>query len=173
MPISLHAATVASFTQGLGAVAQLLDKAAAFAAERGIAEADLVGRRLADDMLPFGYQAKSCVSHSIGAIEGVRAGVFNPDMSGWPHDVAGLRGKIDEALTALATISPEEVEGFVGRDMRFEMGDMRMPFTAEDFLLSFSIPNFYFHMTTAYGLLRTAGLPLGKRHFLGRPRLKA
>jgi hypothetical protein len=56
--------------------------------------------------------------------------------------------------------------------MRFEMGEMRMPFTSEDFLLSFSQPNFYFHATTAYDILRWKGVKLGKRDFMGRPRLK-
>jgi len=57
--------------------------------------------------------------------------------------------------------------------MLFQMRDMKMPFTAENFLLSFSQPNFYFHAATLYGILRNKGLSLGKRDFLGMPRLKA
>ena len=63
--------------------------------------------------------------------------------------------------------------GFLGRDMRFEAGERRLDFTAENFLLSFSQPNFYFHATTAYDILRNQGLPLGKRDFLGKTRRKA
>lgn len=151
---------------------RLLDKAEAHCAETGTDPDDLLKARLADDMLPFGYQVKSCAAHSIGAIEGVRAGVFSPDMTPWPTDFAGLRAAIAKALAAVEALSPDEVNGFVGQDMRFEMGEMVMPFTAEDFLLSFSQPNFYFHATTAYDLLRWKGVKLGKRDFMGRPRLK-
>jgi uncharacterized protein len=64
------------------------------------------------------------------------------------------------------------VNALEGKDVTFKVRDMTMPFTAEDFLLSFSLPNFYFHATTAYDILRLKGVPLGKRDFMGRMRLK-
>ncbi len=69
-------------------------------------------------------------------------------------------------------MTAEDINGLMGRDMRFEAGEMVLPFTVEGFLMSFSVPNFFFHATTAYDILRVKGLPLGKRDFLGRPRLK-
>ncbi len=63
-----------------------------------------------------------------------------------------------------------EVNGFTGRPMHFQMGEYVLDFSAEDFLLSFSQPNFYFHATTAYAILRAGGLPIGKGDFLGRIR---
>ena len=72
----------------------VLDKAEAHCAETGIDPDELLKARLADDMLPFGYQVKSCAAHSIGAIDGVRAGVFSPDMSPWPTTFEGLRAAI-------------------------------------------------------------------------------
>ena len=75
-------------------------------------------------------------------------------------------------MAELRLIDPAELDGLVGRDMRFEFGTRRMDFTAEDFLLSFSLPNFYFHATTAYDVLRNQGLPLGKMDFIGAVRLK-
>ena len=78
MTFSLYDAVVPSNLQILGAVDALLDKAAAFCSEQGRAEAELIDARLAPDMLPFGYQVKSCAAHSIGGIEGVRAGTFSP-----------------------------------------------------------------------------------------------
>lgn len=172
MTLSLYAAIVPNYVQILGAVARLLDKAEAHCAENGADIDDLLNAKLADDMLPFGYQVKSCAAHSIGAIEGVRKGVFSPDMTPWPDTLEGLRAAITGALAEVEALSSDEVNGFVGQDMRFEMGEMIMPFTAEEFLLSFSQPNFYFHATTAYDVLRWKGVKLGKRDFLGRPRLK-
>lgn len=171
MAFSLYAATIPSCSQILAALAGLLTKAETFAAEQGIATGDIVRARLAEDMLPFGYQVKSVVGHSLGAIEGVRKGMFSPDRGAWPEDMAGLKALVAESIAALAVIEPAEVDGFVGRPMCFSMGDMRMDFTAEEFLLSFSQPNFYFHATTAYDILRWKGVPLGKRDFLGRPRI--
>ena len=69
-------------------------------------------------------------------------------------------------------MAAEDINSLVGRDMRFEMGEMVVPFTAGGFLMSFSLPNFFFHATTAYDILRVKALPLGKPDYLGRPRLK-
>ncbi|MDE2052181.1 MAG: DUF1993 family protein, partial [Gammaproteobacteria bacterium] len=80
--------------------------------------------------------------------------------------------RVAATLSALEAIEPAEIESFVGRDMRFEAGNHRLEFTAEDFLLSFALPNFYFHAATAYDILRWKGVPLGKRDFMGRLRLK-
>lgn len=172
MSFSLYSATIPNFQQLLVAVAGLLVKAEAHCAERSIAPADLIQARLTSDMLPFAYQIKSTAVHSIGAIEGLRKGVFSPDLSPSPEDFAGLKTRIATAQRDLATIEPAEIDGFLGRDMRFEFGDRRMDFTAENFLLSFSQPNFYFHATTAYAILRWKGLNIGKRHFTGPLRLK-
>ena len=172
MTIGLYAATVPAWLQQLGALSHLIDKAEAWCTESGTTPAELIEARLIADMLPFGYQVKSCIGHSVDALDGVRAGVFTPDRSGWPEDFAGLRAKVVGAIETLRAVEAAEVDGFVGRDMAFVMGEMRMDFTAEDFLLSFSMPNFYFHSATAYGLLRAQGITLGKRDYLGRPRLR-
>jgi hypothetical protein len=172
MPFSLYAATIPSYRQILSAVGGLLDKAETFCAEKAIAPGDIVQARLTDDMLPFAYQVKSTAVHSLGAIEGVRKGVFAPDTTLPPETFAALKARIAETLTAIETIEPAEVDSFVGRDMRFVFGDRHLDFTAEDFLLSFSQPNFYFHATTTYDILRWKGVPLGKRDFMGRPRTK-
>ncbi len=172
MAFSLYAATVPSYRQILEAVSSLLVKAESFCTEKGIAPQELIQARLAPDMLPFAYQVKSTAVHSLGAIEGVRKGVFSPDMTPPPETFAALKTRIAETLAALQTIDVAEVDGFLGRDMRFSFGDRHMDFTAENFLLSFSQPNFYFHATTAYDILRWKGLPIGKRDFMGKPRVK-
>jgi hypothetical protein len=172
MPFSLYDAVIPSNLQILGAVDALLDKAAAFCAERGKAEAELIEARLAPDMLPFGYQVKSCAVHSIGGIEGVRAGTFSPDRSAWPTDFAGLRTVLQAAVANLNAIDRDAFDALADIDMQIELGETKLPFTGANFLLSFSQPNFYFHATTAYAILRAQGVKVGKRDFIGVPRLK-
>ena len=167
MAFSLYAATVPSSQQILSAVMGMLDKAEAFCVYQEIAPNTIVEARLAENMLPFAYQVKSTVVHSLGAIVGVRNGVFSPDTSPPPADFATLKGRITETLATLAAIDPAEIDAFVGRDMRFALGDHRIDFAAENFLLSFSQPNFYFHYTTAYAILRHLGVEIGKRDFIG------
>jgi hypothetical protein len=172
MAFSLYAATVPSYRQILGAVAAVLVKAEAFCIEKAMAPQDIIHARLADDMHPFAYQVKSTAVHSLGAIEGVRKGVFSPDTTTPPDTFAGLKARIGETIAALERIDASEVDSFVGRDMRFAFADRHIDYTAENFLLSFSQPNFYFHATTAYDILRWKGLPIGKRDFLGQTRKK-
>lgn len=171
MTISLHAATIPSYLQVLRSVSGLVGKARAFGEEHGVAEAELLDARLAPDMLPFAYQVKSTAVHSLGAIEGVHQGVFRPDRSPPPDSFAALEERIAQTLAALERVTPAELDGMVGREVIFELGESRLPFTVENFLLSFSQPNFYFHATTAYDILRWKGVPLGKRDYLGKMRL--
>ncbi len=173
MAFSLYDAMVPSWQQILGSLSGLLDKAQAHCLEKQLAPEAIIGARLASDMLPLGYQIKAAAGHSIGAIEGVRKGAFSPDRLPWPDSFDGLRELLASASGALALVDPAEVNAFVGRDMRFEMGDFRIEFTAENFLLSFSQPNFYFHATTAYDILRAQGLAIGKKDFLGHLRRQA
>ena len=170
MAFTLYAATIPSYLQILHSVSRLIDKAEAFCAENGIEPEALIQARLADDMLPFAYQIKSAAVHSIGAIEGVRTGTFSPDTSAPPATFDAMRKHITKAITALEALDPDEVEGFIGKDMRFVFGSNGIDFSAEEFLLSFSQPNFYFHATTAYDILRMKGVPIGKRDFNGRVR---
>lgn len=172
MSFSLYAATIPSFRQTLGAIAALVSKAEANCQAKGVAADDLIQARLAADMLPFTYQVKSTAVHSLGAIAGVRKGVFSPDMAPPPADFAALKALIAGTLTSLDAIQPAEVDAFVGRDMRFSFGEHHVDFTAENFLLSFSVPNFYFHAATAYGILRSKGVGIGKLDFLGKLRKK-
>jgi hypothetical protein len=124
-------------------------------------------------MHPFAYQVKSTWVHSLGAIEGVRRGVFSPDQTTPPDSFAALKLRITETVEGLRQIDPGEIEDFIGRDMRFAFGSRHVDFTAENFLLSFSQPNFYFHAATLYDILRWKGVPIGKRDFLGSLRKKS
>jgi hypothetical protein len=171
MAISLYDATVANFLQTLGSVDGFLARGLEHCRANNIDPESVVDTRLYPDMFPFRFQVTSTVMHSIGAIEGVRKGVFTPPP---PSELnyAGLQKAVADAREALKKVSADEVNGFHGRDMKFEFRDRRIPFTAENFLLSFSLPNFYFHASTAYGILRAKGVPLGKRDLMGQMRIK-
>jgi hypothetical protein len=172
VPFSLYDITVPSFRQTLGAMNGLLDKAAAHCAEKGAPEADLVNARLFEDMLPFSYQMKSTVVHSAGALSALSKGVFSPDTTPPPSTIAALKERVTAGLAALDAFAPSDINAFEGRDMNFEFREFKLPFTAENFLMSFSMPNFYFHATTAYDILRHKGVVIGKRDFTGQLRLK-
>lgn len=173
MPLSLHEALVPSWLQVLGSVKLLVDKAEAHCKENSAGAADLLHARLADDMAPFTYQVKSCAAHSAGALEGVRKGAFSPDMTSPPDSFDGLRNSLAAAEQALEKVSPQDIEAIADNPMVFSIGEKyRLNFTVRDFLLSFSNPNFYFHATTAYAILRMKGLEIGKRDYLGGLRIQ-
>ena len=172
MAITLYAATIPTFLQVMGAVSRLVDRAETWCTEKGLAPAELLDAKLADDMYTFAYQVKSTAVHSMGAIEGLRRGVTGPEMLPPPDSFAGLRDRVRGAIAGLEGLDPAEINAFEGCDMRFEFGEIRIDFTAQDFLLSFSQPNFHFHATTAYDLLRLKGLAIGKRDYLGAMAIK-
>lgn len=173
MTLSLYDAVVPSNIQILGALDGLIDKAEAFASDSGTSPAALIDARLAPDMLPFGYQIKSATDHSVGGIEGVREGNFSPSMKPWPTDFAGLHTLVRDATVALQAIDRTAFDALAEKDTHFSFGEMKLPFTGAQFLLSFSQPNFYFHATTAYAILRAQGVKIGKRDFMGSLRIKA
>ncbi|WP_199556160.1 DUF1993 domain-containing protein [Sandaracinobacteroides hominis] len=172
MTFSLYDAVVPNFRQTIGAAIHILGKAEAWASEQGKSAEEVIGYSLAPDMLPLGYQVKCLPHHSIGGIDGVRAGQFSPDMKPWPTDFAGLKALLQGADEKLAALTAADLEALQDQETAFVFGETRMPFTGANFLLSFSTPNFYFHATTFYDILRSKGVALGKRDFMGRPRLK-
>jgi hypothetical protein len=172
MALSLYDASVANYLQTLGAVGGFLDRGLTYFREQNIDPEKIVEARLAPDMLPLRFQIISVAQHSRGAIEGVQSGEFRPPSLKTPYDYAGLQGLVTQTHEALSALTPEAVNELGGRHVVFLLGDHKLPFTAEGFLMSFSLPNFYFHATTAYDILRTNGVPLGKRDFMGRLKMK-
>lgn len=173
MTVMLHDLSVLSYLQTLGAVGAFLEKAHKHFLEHNVALDEIVDTRLYPDMLPFRFQIQSVVHHSVGAIEGIRQGVFRPPSDLANHRYEELQKLIADARETLQKVTPETVNARAGADMVFEIRGNKVPFTTEGFLLSFSLPNFYFHATTAYDILRSKGAPLGKRDYLGRMRLKS
>jgi hypothetical protein len=173
MAIALYDVSVANYLQTLGGVAGFLEKALAHFTANKVDLDEIVETRLFPDMLPFRFQVQSVAHHSLGAIEGVKKGLFQPPPQAPAYDYRGLQQLVAEAREALLKVTPAEVNALEGRDVVFQLRDFKMPFTAEGFLLSFSLPNFYFHTTTAYDILRMKGVPIGKRDYMGPLRLKS
>ena len=172
MAISLYDVSVTTFQQVLGSVAGFLEKGLAHCKAKNIDLKELVEFRLAPDMLPFRFQIVAVAHHSVGAMRGVPAGVFKPPAGPMDQDYAGLQKLITDARAELSALTRPAVEVLEGKEVVFQLGDLKMPFTAEGFLMSFSLPNLFFHATTAYDILRLKGVPLGKRDFMGQMRLK-
>ena len=171
MTLALYAATVPTFRQILSSVSGLLKSAEAFCEEQALPAEALLQARLVEDMFPFSKQVMMTTVHSIGAIEAVRSGVFSPDLSPPLGSFRELQDRVRDAQTALESLRVDDLDSLAGRPMRFEFGQIKMDYLVENFLLSFSQPNFYFHASTAYGILRMKGVPLGKRDFIGQPRI--
>ncbi len=168
MSLSLHAALVPSWLQYIGSGERLVTKAQDWSEENGLEPADILSAALAEDMLPFAYQIKSMWTHSSYAAARASEGVFLPETSTPPDSFAGLHEKLAQARQELEALDPQLLDTIADKEMLFKIGDkVRMPFTVRNFLLSFSQPNFYFHTTTAYAILRVKGLKLGKLDYLG------
>jgi len=170
--VSLHTAVVGAYLQTLPKIAALVDKAEAHCRDNNLPDEALTGACIAPDMWPFAKQVISCTDHSARAIACLEAGVFGPNLDPAPTDFASLRTSVEEAISQLEAVDPAALDARADDDMRFEFGTRVMPFTVADFLLTFSLPNFYFHATSAYAVLRNQGLAVGKMDFLGPMRLK-
>ena len=173
MTFSLYHAVVPSWVQILPGIAGIIDKAEAHCRDNGLAPSELIEARLAPDMWDFATQIRTVAAHSAGALAGALSGEFSPAFDPPPADFGGLRSLIDGALATVSAARPDEINALVGRDAVFRFGTHSMAFTAEDFLTSFSLPNFYFHASAAYAILRMKGVAVGKMDFLGKVRIKA
>lgn len=173
MSISLYDISVASYLQMLSGVSGFLEKGRKHCEDSGIDAGEIVKTQLFDDMLPFQFQVVSVAHHSLGAIRGIMAGEFAPPGGPNELDYAGLQELVTNAARDLEALDADEINSYEGKDVVFKLGDNELPFTAENFVLSFSHPNLYFHAATAYDMLRMKGVPLGKRDFMGRMRMKS
>jgi uncharacterized protein len=166
MPISMYQASVPVFQRTLGALDKILDKAAAYAEERKIDPAVLVGARLYPDMFPLSRQVQIATDHAKGASARL-AGLPVPSFEDAEKSFPELKARIAKTLAFIATVKPEQIDGSEGRDITLKAGPRELSFKGQEYLLFFALPNFYFHATTAFGILRHNGVPIGKLDFLG------
>ncbi len=124
-------------------------------------------------MMPLHFQVVSVAHHSWGAMQGLQKGSFSPPSFELDKDYVGLQALVADARAGLSGLDKEEVEALAEKSMVFKLGKRELPFTNRNFLLSFSLPNFYFHATTTYDILRMLGVPLSKIDFLGKMKVGA
>ena len=172
MATSLYDLSVPTFLQTVKAIGGFLDRAARHCSETRADPDDFVHARLFDDMAPFHFQIEAAWHHSVWGLEAAKTGVFAPPALVGAVPFAYLQAMIGKAETALEALTPDEVNGWADRELDLQIGPRRLRFTSETLILSFSLPNFYFHAVTAYDILRTQGVPLGKRDYEGRLRTR-
>ncbi len=167
MSTALYDLTVGSYLQIVEAAVNVMQKGAEHCSEQGIDVNDMVAARLHEDMNPLHFQAVCVAHHSMGALKGIQAGEFAPPSGYGEMDYAGLQALLEETASFLRGLDADAVNGLSGGKLVFKIGGNEIPFSVENFVLSFSLPNFYFHATTLYDILRQQGVSLGKMDFLG------
>jgi uncharacterized protein len=165
MSLSMYQASVPVFQRTLGALDKILDKAAAYAAERKIDPAVLLSARLYPDMFPLTRQAQIATDHAKGASARL-AGAAVPSFEDNEKTFADLKARIGKTLDFVGTFRPAQIDGSEGRDISLKAGPRELTFKGQDYLLFFALPNFYFHAATAFGILRHNGVSIGKLDFL-------
>jgi uncharacterized protein len=167
MSLSMHAVAVPTFLTTLGALAKILDKAAAHCTARKIDPAALLTMRLYPDMFTFTRQVQlTCdfAKNTIGRLTGEP-----PKFPDEEKSFDELKARIARTIDYVKGFSAADIDATAGKDVTFPIGPQQtMTLKGTDYLIGFALPNFYFHAATAYDILRHAGVELGKRDFLGR-----
>lgn len=167
MTISLYAASVPVFKQLLTALGEVLNKAEAHATARKIEPDALLQARLYPDMFPLIRQVQIAVDFAKGASARL-AGVDVPSFADDDKTFADLHAKLAQILAFIATLDAAQIDGQESREIVLRPGtDKEKRLTGQDYLLHYALPQFFFHVTTAYAILRHNGVEVGKRDFMG------
>lgn len=167
MPLTMYQAAVPPMVRTLSNLGAILDKAAAYATEKKIDPSVLLGSRLYPDMLPLLRQVQIATDHAKGCAARL-AGQEPPKYDDTEASFAELTERIARTVAFLETFRPDQFDGAEERTITLPMRDRTLTFQGMPYLLQFALPNFYFHVTTAYGILRHSGLEIGKRDFIGK-----
>ncbi len=166
MTISMYQALVPVFLRTLGALSGILDKTAAHASQRKIEPSVLLNTRLFPDMFPFVRQVQLAADFAKGA--GARlAGIEVPKFADTEATFDELKARIANTMDFVKTLTPAQIDGSENRDITIPIGGQPQSFKGQPYLLHFALPNFFFHATTAYDILRHCGVEVGKRDFIG------
>ena len=157
---------VPMFTHSLTALSKILDKAEAFAEGKKMKPDVIPNLRMIADMLPFSRQITIACDHAKGAPARL-AGVDVPSFADTETTVAELKERIAKTIAFIATIPEAAFEGAEARTINLKAGPRELTFPAVQYFASYAVPNFYFHMATAYNILRSNGVEIGKTDFLG------
>ena len=163
----MYNASVPVFIRMLGNLEAIIDKAIAHAAARKIDDSALIEARLFPDMFTFARQIRVATDISKGGIARL-AGVDIPKFEDNEKTLAELKARVRKTIDFFAGIKPAQIDGTEDKAITLTVGGNTLNFKGLDYLLNFVLPNFYFHVTTAYNLLRHGGIEIGKRDFLGK-----
>ena len=165
--MSIYSETNAQFILGLTNLSAILEKAAQWAKENGKSEESLLTAALAEDMYPLVHQVQITTDMAKRAV--ARLGrVEAPVMEDNETTIAQLQARIEATIAFMKGISDAQLDGDDERQIVVMAREHELRFTARNYVYKFATPNFYFHFTTAYDILRQAGVPLGKRDFVGQ-----
>jgi len=167
MTISMYQASVPVFRQYLAGLCGILAKAEAQLPALQVDAPTVLAARLAPDMFPLTRQVQIATDFARGA----PARLAGLEMPVWPDVEASLgelRGRIERAIAGLESLTPAQIDGQEARRIALKVGGQPTEFEGLPYLLHFALPNFFFHTTTAYAILRHHGITIGKRDFMGR-----
>ena len=166
MSISMYDVSIPIFTLSLSNLSAILDKAASHQDSKKVDPKVIPQARLIVDMLPLSAQIQIACDTAKGAAARL-AGVEPPKHEDTEATLAELKARVAKTLDFIKTIKPEQLQGAETREIVLKFPQTTLKFTGINYLTNFVLPNFFFHVTTAYALLRKNGVDLGKRDFLG------
>ncbi len=166
MSLTMYQASAPQIKKMLLNLSALLKKGEAFAASKNINESVLVDGRLFPDMFPLSKQVQIACDQAKGGMARL-AGLEPPKFDDNETTLAQLQERIAQTVAFLDTIKPEQIDGSEAKEIKFSIKEWNFEFVGQQYLLTWVIPNFYFHVTTAYNILRHNGVEIGKSDFLG------
>ena len=168
MSISMYKASAPIFVQFLTSLSVVLDKAAAYADAKKIDPTVLLNTRLNPDMYPLGRQVREATNHAASGCGRV-AGAELPAFTNTETSIPELKERIATTISFIKSLKPAQIDGTEDKEITIKFPSGERKFTGQALLLNFCLPNFYFHYTTAYNILRQCGVDVGKRDFIGTP----
>jgi len=166
MSLSMYQVSVPVFVRALNVLADLLKKAEAHAEQHGLVKDALVGARLADDMMPLAAQVQRASDTSKLSVERL-SGVAAPKFEDNETSFGQLQQRIANTLAYLNSVPASAFDNSEAREVKLNFGSFQPSFQGDSYLLTFALPNFFFHIVTAHDILRNQGVPIGKIDYLG------
>jgi len=168
MPISMYQASAPRFANMLKNLSSVLDKAQAHAEAKKIEPAVLLGCRLQPDMFPLSRQVQIVCDNAKGAVARL-AGVEVPKHEDTEQSFADLKARIAKTIDFVESFKPAQIDGSEEKEIDLKLGRMEVKWKGMQYLCGFALPNFYFHVVTAYDILRHNGVEISKRDYIGNP----
>jgi uncharacterized protein len=166
MPVSMQQISLPVFIKHLNGLAGCMKKAQSMYADKKYDESTLLSYRFYPDMFSFARQVQAATDHARNCAA-LLAGQEAPKYDMNEKSLADLIGRVEKTVAYLNTVKPEQIDGSEGKAVTIKMQDRELNFKGLELLLNRSLPNFYFHCTTAYDILRHNGVEIGKRDFMG------